>query len=153
MNEEMNIYKLLDRLDEEITSGKKVALTGKILVDGDTTGSLDGSLDFVTASQKWISEKYIDDAEQWGVFDADRWNRYYAWVYEQGLISKEIPENFTEGMKALVNEWKNNPKKKKNPKMSMICWSVSRVWLPKSTKTLIRIYDRTVLLWLTILSN
>lgn len=35
MNEEMNIYKLLDRLDEEITSGKKVALTGKILVDGD----------------------------------------------------------------------------------------------------------------------
>ncbi len=35
MNEEMNIYKLLDRLDEEITNGKKVALTGKILVDGD----------------------------------------------------------------------------------------------------------------------
>ncbi len=35
MNEETNIYKLLDRLDEEITNGKKVALTGKILVDGD----------------------------------------------------------------------------------------------------------------------
>lgn len=66
----------------------------EMLVDGDTTGSLDGSLDFVTASQKWVSEKYIDDADAWGVFDADRWNRYYAWVYEQGLISNKIPENF-----------------------------------------------------------
>lgn len=66
----------------------------EMLVEGDTTGSLDGSLDFVTASQKWVSEKYIDDADAWGVFDADRWNRYYAWVYEQGLISNKIPENF-----------------------------------------------------------
>ena len=66
----------------------------QILVEGDTTGSLDGSLDFVAASQQWISEKYIDDAEQWGVFDAERWNRYYSWVYDEGLIAKEIPENF-----------------------------------------------------------
>ncbi len=65
----------------------------KILVEGDTTGSLNGSLDFVTASQRWISEKYIDDAELWGVFDADRWNNYFAWVYGEGLIEKEIPEN------------------------------------------------------------
>lgn len=33
MNEEMNIYKLLDQLDEEISGGKKVALTNKIVVD------------------------------------------------------------------------------------------------------------------------
>ncbi len=66
----------------------------EMLVEGDTTGSLDSSLELVTASQKWISEKYIDDAEQWGIFDADRWNRYYSWVYEQGLITKEIPEGF-----------------------------------------------------------
>ena len=33
MNEEMNIYKLLDQLDEEISNGKKVALTNKIVVD------------------------------------------------------------------------------------------------------------------------
>lgn len=66
----------------------------KMLVEGDTTGSLDSSLDFVTASQKWISEKYIDDAEQWGIFDADRWNAYYSWVYSEGLITKEIPEDF-----------------------------------------------------------
>lgn len=66
----------------------------KILVEGDTTGSLSGSLDFVTASQEWISDKYIDDAESWGIFDANRWNAYYNWVYEEGLIENKIPENF-----------------------------------------------------------
>lgn len=66
----------------------------EMLVEGDTTGSLNGSLDFVAESQRWISDKYIDDAESWGVFDAERWNAYYNWVYEEGLIEKEIPENF-----------------------------------------------------------
>ncbi len=66
----------------------------EILVEGDTTGSLKDSLDFVTASQTWISEKYIDDAASWGVFDAERWNAYYRWVYSEGLIAKEIPEDF-----------------------------------------------------------
>lgn len=66
----------------------------EILVEGDTTGSLSGSLDFVTASQRWISGRYIDDAEAWGVFDPDRWNAYYSWVFDEGLIAKEIPENF-----------------------------------------------------------
>ena len=66
----------------------------KMLVEGDTTGSLNGSLDFVTASQEWISEKYIDDAAQWGIFDADRWNAYYSWVYDEGLIENKIPEDF-----------------------------------------------------------
>lgn len=66
----------------------------RILVEGDTTGSLNDSLSFVTASQKWISEKYIDDAESWGVFEADRWNAYFSWVYKEGLIAKEIPANY-----------------------------------------------------------
>lgn len=66
----------------------------EILVEGDTTGSLKDSLEFVTASQKWVSERYIDDAESWGVFDADRWNGFYDWVYAEGLIANEIPEDF-----------------------------------------------------------
>ena len=65
----------------------------EMLVDGDSTGSLDGSLELVTASQKWISEKYIDDADSWGVFDADRWNSYFTWVYEQGLTENKIAED------------------------------------------------------------
>lgn len=73
---------------------KNPADAAKMLVEGDTTGSLNGSLDFVTASQEWISEKYIDDAAQWGIFDADRWNAYYSWVYDEGLIENKIPEDF-----------------------------------------------------------
>lgn len=65
-----------------------------MLVKGDTTGSLASSIELVTASQKWISEKYIDDAAYWGVIDADRWNSYFSWVYSEGLITKEIPESF-----------------------------------------------------------
>ena len=33
MNDEMNIYKLIDQLEEEIANGKKVTLTNKIVVD------------------------------------------------------------------------------------------------------------------------
>ncbi len=65
----------------------------KILIEGDTAGSLKDSLELVTESQKWISEQYKADAELWGVFDADRWNNFYDWLWEEGLIEKEIPEN------------------------------------------------------------
>lgn len=50
--------------------------------------------DMVLESQKWISKKYIDDAEKFGVFDADRWNGFYAWLWENKLIDKEIPKDF-----------------------------------------------------------
>lgn len=65
----------------------------QILIEGDTTGSLTGSEKLVSESQKWISQQYTADAEQWGVFDADRWNNFYAWLWEKGLIEKKIPEN------------------------------------------------------------
>ena len=66
----------------------------QMLVDGDTTGSLDSSLELVTASQKWISKKYIDDADSWGIIDKERWDSYFSWVYEQKLITKKIPEGY-----------------------------------------------------------
>lgn len=62
------------------------------LIDGDTTGSLKGMEELVTESQKWISEKYIDDAESWGVIDQQRWDTFFAWLYEKGLIEAEIKE-------------------------------------------------------------
>ncbi|MEE1320461.1 MAG: ABC transporter substrate-binding protein [Acutalibacteraceae bacterium] len=65
-----------------------------ILIKGDTTGSLLGSEELVTQSQKWISEQYISDGEAFGVFDADRWNNFYSWLWKKGLTEKEIPENF-----------------------------------------------------------
>lgn len=62
----------------------------QILIDSDTTGSLKGSEDLIKESQKWISEKYIDDAESWGVFDADRWDAFYKWLSDNKLVETEL---------------------------------------------------------------
>lgn len=64
------------------------------LIDGDSTGSLRGSEELVKKSQEWISAQYIADAESWGVFDADRWNSFYAWLYEKSLTESRIEENY-----------------------------------------------------------
>lgn len=63
----------------------------KILVEGDTTGSLSDSLELVTESQKWISKQYTADAESWGVIDAERWDGFYAWLWDNQLIDVELP--------------------------------------------------------------
>lgn len=63
----------------------------EILIAGDTTGSLIGSEDLVAASQKWINEQYIADAESWGVIDAQRWDNFYKWLSDEGLVEKAIP--------------------------------------------------------------
>lgn len=62
----------------------------EILVKGDTTGSLSDSLSLVTESQKWIASQYIADSEQWGYIDSERWNNFYSWLYENGLVEKDI---------------------------------------------------------------
>lgn len=65
----------------------------EMLINGDDTGSLKGSEELVTESQKWISKKYIDDAPSFGVIDEKRWNDFYSWLFENGLIEKRLPEN------------------------------------------------------------
>ncbi len=62
-----------------------------ILIEGDTTGSLIGSEELVLASQKWINEQYIADADSWGVIDAERWDAFYKWLSDEGLVEKAIP--------------------------------------------------------------
>lgn len=61
-----------------------------LLIEGDTTRSLDGSQDLVYASQEWLSERYVDDAQRWGVFDEDRWNAFYGWLSENELTSHDL---------------------------------------------------------------
>ena len=63
---------------------------GQILIDGDNTGSLKDAEELVKKSQEFLSAKYIDDAESWGVFDADRWNAFYKWLADNGLTSKDL---------------------------------------------------------------
>lgn len=43
------------------------------------------------ASQKYISTQYLDEEGDWGKFDYDRWDRFYNWVYKQGLLEKPLP--------------------------------------------------------------
>lgn len=63
----------------------------QMLIDGDTTGSLDGSEDLVYTSQEWLADEYISDAQYWGYIDPERWDAFYAWLYEEGLIETELP--------------------------------------------------------------
>lgn len=63
----------------------------QILIDGDDTKSLVGSEELVKASQKWLSEQYIADAQKWGYIDPARWDGFYSWLYQEKLIEKEIP--------------------------------------------------------------
>lgn len=62
----------------------------KMLIEGDTTGSLKSNEELVYKSQEWISKKYIDDASQFGVIDEDRWNSFYQWLYKNGLTQKDL---------------------------------------------------------------
>ena len=50
--------------------------------------------DLVYASQQWISGQYIADADGFGIIDADRWNGFYKWLFDNRLIEKAIPENY-----------------------------------------------------------
>ena len=43
------------------------------------------------ASQKYISTQYLDEQGEWGKFDYERWDRFYDWVYQEGLLDKPLP--------------------------------------------------------------
>lgn len=65
----------------------------QMLIEGDSTGSLSGSEELVTASQKWIAGQYQAEAEQWGYIDPARWNAFYQWLNENNLVEQAIAEN------------------------------------------------------------
>lgn len=65
----------------------------QILIDSDTTGSLSGSEELVTASQIWMADQYKAEVEQWGYIDPARWNAFYNWLNENNLVEQPIPEN------------------------------------------------------------
>lgn len=54
---------------------------------------LKGKRAFVVASQKYISQQYASDPSKWGQFDADRWNAFYRWVNENGILETPLPDN------------------------------------------------------------
>lgn len=64
----------------------------QMLIKGDTTGSLSGSEELVTASQKWMADYYISEGTPWGYIDRERWNGFYSWLYENGLVENDITD-------------------------------------------------------------
>ncbi len=49
--------------------------------------------DLVLASQKYLANEYKAEVERWGYIDPVRWNSFYSWLNEEGLVEENIPEN------------------------------------------------------------
>lgn len=49
--------------------------------------------DLAKESQRYLASLYKDDAPYWGYIDPARWNRFYKWMGDQGLIDVPIVEN------------------------------------------------------------
>ena len=47
-------------------------------------------LNMLIESQKFLSKEYKADEEKWGYIDPNRWNAFFKWAYEKGLIQKNI---------------------------------------------------------------
>lgn len=52
---------------------------------------LKSSEKLVIKSQEWLKDQYKAEVQQWGYIDPSRWNAFYKWLYDNKLISKEIP--------------------------------------------------------------
>ncbi|MBP1949734.1 ABC transporter substrate-binding protein [Virgibacillus litoralis] len=46
--------------------------------------------ELVKKSQEWLSPKYQDDAEKWGVQKQEVWENYSSWMYDNGLLEEEL---------------------------------------------------------------
>jgi ABC-type nitrate/sulfonate/bicarbonate transport system substrate-binding protein len=44
----------------------------------------------VVRSQEYLASRYQADARRWGEIDPERWGRFYRWMFEQGLLEKNI---------------------------------------------------------------
>ncbi len=49
--------------------------------------------DLVLASQQYLAKEYKAEVSRWGYIDPARWNGFYSWLNEEGLVEENIPEN------------------------------------------------------------
>ena len=54
---------------------------------------LKDSAELVYASQAWMADQYIADADRWGVFDVDRWSGFFTWLNENQLLEGTVDPN------------------------------------------------------------
>jgi ABC-type nitrate/sulfonate/bicarbonate transport system substrate-binding protein len=46
--------------------------------------------ELVMRSQEYLKTRYQGDAKRWGEIDPERWGGFYRWMFEQGLLEKDI---------------------------------------------------------------
>ena len=49
--------------------------------------------DLVVASQEFLATRYMAEVEQWGYIEAGRWNGFFNWLSQEGLVESPIGEN------------------------------------------------------------
>lgn len=49
--------------------------------------------ELVLASQNYLTDKYKAEKSSWGYIDEARWIAFYDWMYDNGLIQKELGSN------------------------------------------------------------
>lgn len=50
------------------------------------------NVELAKQSQAYISPQYLDEQGDWGRFDYDRWDRFFNWVYQKGLMDEFTPK-------------------------------------------------------------
>lgn len=50
--------------------------------------------ELIVESQKWLSNEYKAEIDRWGYIEPERWDGFYAWLFENNLIEKEIEQGF-----------------------------------------------------------
>lgn len=58
--------------------------------------------EIAAASQKYLAGQYKAEVERWGEFDQKRWDAFYDWLYENKVITTEIPDG-----RGFTNEYLN----------------------------------------------
>lgn len=56
--------------------------------------------ELVKRSQEWLSPRYQDDAKKWGIQESSRWETFADFMFENGIIEKEI-----DATEAFTNEF------------------------------------------------
>ena len=49
--------------------------------------------ELVMRSQEYLASRYQGDAPRWGEIDPARWGGFYRWMFERGLLEKDIGES------------------------------------------------------------
>jgi ABC-type nitrate/sulfonate/bicarbonate transport system substrate-binding protein len=44
----------------------------------------------VMRSQEYLAEQYQADSPRWGEIDGERWDRFYGWMFDEGILEKDI---------------------------------------------------------------